>query len=177
MLQDAGFEWQVSSNRRVETSRALVKTWDEHYAELLERRNQVGTLDAGKDDNLRVWTTAEREEYQRAKEGKSLLLTKEQVDKLQAHWDLTMCGVHAQWQRWVSWQKLGRKVCGTFKVSVGEQFVSSRFSANGTLLLGTGTTHGVREVQYVEGKPSALCSNRISKLNKVGFPWKANGRA
>jgi hypothetical protein len=127
-------------------ARALVKTWDEHYAELLERRNQVGPLYAGKDDNLRVWTTAQREEYQRAKEGKSLLLTKEQVDKLLAHWDLTMCGVHAQWQRWVSWQELGRKVRGTFKVSVGAQFVSSRFSANGTVILGTGTTHGVREV-------------------------------
>jgi hypothetical protein len=24
--------------------------------------------------------------------------------------------------------------------------------------------------KYVEGKPSALCSDRISKLNKVGIP-------
>jgi Helicase associated domain len=31
--------------------------------------------------------------------------------------------------------------------------------------------------KYVEGKPSALCSDRIRKLNKGGFPWKASGRA
>jgi hypothetical protein len=172
MLDDAGFEWQVSSSRRDETSRALVKSWNEHYAELLYRRNHVGTLDAGKHDDLRVWTTTQREQYQRAKEGKPTLLSQDQVSKLR---EVGFDDVAYM----PSGRSLGKSWEDMYAELLKHRLMHSSFNVSSQQ---TALLHWVREQRmeyekYVDGKPSALCIDRISKLNTVSFPWKADGRA
>lgn len=172
-MDNAGFEWQVSSSRRDETSRALVKTWDEHYAELLDsRRNHVGTLDAGKHDDLRAWMASQREQYQRAKEGKPTLLSQDQVARLREVGFEDVPYMPNGRSRSKSWEDMYAEL-------LKHRLMHSSFhisSQQPTLY------HWVREQRmeyekYVGGKPSALCIDRIRKFNKVGFPWKADGHA
>lgn len=72
----------MSAKRREETSRALVKSFEEIYAELLDRKNETGTLDVGKSGVLRQWQNTYQYQYQRFKAGQSSQLTPDQVDKL-----------------------------------------------------------------------------------------------
>jgi hypothetical protein len=172
ILDNAGFEWQVSSSRRDETSRALVKTWDEYYAELLDRRNHVDTLDAGKHDDLKGWMTTQRKQYQRAKEGKPTLLSQDQVSKLGEVGFEDVPYMPSGGSRGKSWEDM-------YAEMLKHRLMHSSFHVSSQQ---TALYHWVREQRmeyekYVDGKPSALCINRIRKFNKVNFPWKADGRA
>lgn len=72
----------MSKERREETSRTLVKTWDEVYAELVDRQMEMGILDVGSDKELKSWLCAQQEQYQLVMAGQPSQLTASQLSKL-----------------------------------------------------------------------------------------------
>jgi hypothetical protein len=206
-LTDAEFEWKVSAKRREETSRALVKSFEEIYAELLDRKNEAGTLDVGKSGDLREWLNTYQYQYQRFKAGQSSQLTPDQVDKLTVLFgDEPMStgtmsqstndeGERKPPARSASAQSTTNVMISSENNSAQSTQHAKTWEESYTELLTHRLMYNSFQIptahplyswsqeqraeyqKYIQGHPSSLTSERISKLNYVDFPWNENGRS
>jgi len=183
----------VSTERREESSRALVKTWDELFAEMLDRKAETGTLDAGKSHDLKEWLHTQREQFKLMKAGQTSQLTSDQVSKLSTLGIDEPTASSSPSASDEEQQKPQAQATSQTTISTGEKMQFKTWEQWYTELLTHRLTHNSFQVptanplhrwtqeqrieyeKYTKGFPSVLTNERITKLNFVGFPWKEDG--
>jgi len=85
LLKDAGFEFEVSKERKSEITKQMNKSWNEFFAELeqyKERYGQISAIKQRKKKSLREWCDEQRVQQAKKKWGKESGLTDERILKL-----------------------------------------------------------------------------------------------
>ena len=82
LLSEAGFEWEVSSERR--SKLRYKKTWDERFAELAAHKDETGScsLKTDTDHGLRTWCKEQKNEYVKYQGNLKTTMTKERIERL-----------------------------------------------------------------------------------------------
>jgi len=86
LLKDAGFEFEVSKERKSEALKQMDRSWDEFFAELKqykEKYGQISDIKQRKKKTLREWCDEQRVQHAKKSWGKVSKISEEQIEKLQ----------------------------------------------------------------------------------------------
>jgi len=180
ILEDAGFEWVVSAQRRVECK--IKKTWEESYSECFQHYQAFACLDGifNADVDLDHWCQDQLVQYQRFIAGQPSSLSmhqKEQLDNLgfssqyaRSLRDSSLLLASATKQATKSWEELYADLLvyrlnhNSFSLPDAEKYYD----------LHSFVREQRREyIKFKSGQPSLLTSERVRKLQAVRFPFKA----
>jgi len=176
-LRSIGFEFELSTERRKQLS--STKSWDEYLAELRKFIEEKGHSEVPETTTLGEWLKEQRlalKARKQSKKGDSVnnSLTEEQMDELNLILNPSKTNPHGghvkghdgkSWEEWFGELLAHRIHAKTFRIP--------RTSV--------GLSHWVEEqrneyAKYVNGMPSKLTLERISKLQEVKFPFNLKSR-
>jgi hypothetical protein len=166
MLRDAGFEFEVSKERKSEVMKKMDRSWDELFAELKlykEKYGQINNIKQRKKKALREWCDEQRVQHARMKWGKDSTSTEEQIQKLtNLGFEWTAADTPSKgWDDYFGDLLAYFLKNQTFDVSKEEDEELQQWAE----------TQQAEYKKYVDGVPSLLTKSRIKKLDDVSFPW------
>mmetsp|Transcript_18028 Transcript_18028/g.29879 ORF Transcript_18028/g.29879 Transcript_18028/m.29879 type:complete len:822 (-) Transcript_18028:190-2655(-) len=166
MLIEAGFEFEVSKERKSKAMKQMDRSWDELFAELKLYKAKYGQINGIKERKkkaLREWCDEQRVQHARMKWGKESTVTKEQIQKLS---DLGFVWTSAETTPSKGWHDYYGDLLSSF---IKNQ--SFEIPDEDDELKQWAETQKVEYKKYISGVPSLITKPRIKKLSDVSFPW------
>mmetsp|Transcript_24901 Transcript_24901/g.57461 ORF Transcript_24901/g.57461 Transcript_24901/m.57461 type:complete len:1213 (-) Transcript_24901:347-3985(-) len=160
-LENVDFCWETVSNRQ---------PWDVRYAELVEYKRVYGNCQVPREyksnKQLGHWVNNQRHQYKLKLEGKSSVMTDDQVER--------MNDIGFNWGgdvlEFVPWETRYAELL-TYRDRFGNVNVPAKYPDNPKL--GTWVTHQRSQYKCRKmNKPSAMSDDRIKMLEDVGFKWE-----
>ena len=164
MLTDAGFEFEVSKERKSEAMKCMDKSWDEFYAELEQYKAKYGQLNnikQRKKKALREWCDEQRVQHTRMKWGKACSISEEQVSKL-SELGFVWTAADTPSKGWDDYY--GDLL--TFYIEKS----SFNIPDEDENLKQWVETQKIEYKKFISGVPSLLTKSRVKKLSDVSFP-------
>lgn len=165
LLKDAGFEFEVSKERKSEITKQMNKSWDEFFAELeqyKERYGQITDIKQRKKKALREWCEAQRDQQAKKKWGKDSDITDRQIHKL------TELGF--DWQETDTPSKgWDDYFCDWLSCSMKQSFCDDNYDLKQWV-----ETQHTEFDKFTKGVPSLLSFSQVKKLKDGHFPLKTS---